>query len=105
MPSKLVLGDLDGGIVPLEEISERKAEEESLFGKQLTAAIYLAKLVIWASIGLIVIWMLMVCLHLFTGLNIDTAMKIPSVFIPFWSTITGAVLGYLFGKKEETNST
>ncbi|CAN2048386.1 hypothetical protein GMMP1_570100 [Candidatus Magnetomoraceae bacterium gMMP-1] len=76
-----------------------KKDEIKLKEQKLMSAITLSKLVVIASIALIAGWMLSsFILLVYFGGKLDDALKILTAVIPFWSTITGTVLGYLFGK-------
>jgi hypothetical protein len=44
--------------------------------------------------------MLLSFIPIFWTGDFDEALKILPAIVPFWGTITGAVLGYLFGKNE-----
>jgi len=70
---------------------------------KIQSAIYLAKLVLWATVGYIILWMLaaiFAALWNFEETKFDKMMKVLPAIVPYWGTISGTVLGYLFGKKE-----
>lgn len=91
MPQPNILGNID--VPPTPE------DHRELI--KLKSVIFLAKLVVWASIGFITGWMVLIILPVFNQGDFDKAMQVLPAIVPFWGTITGAVLGYLFGKKEQ----
>ncbi|CAN2042051.1 hypothetical protein GMMP15_660094 [Candidatus Magnetomoraceae bacterium gMMP-15] len=82
-----------------EDIKEPTAiQSGKLEIEKFNTASYLSKMVVIASIALIAVWMLSSFFLVYFGGKLDDALKILTAVIPFWSTITGTVLGYLFGK-------
>lgn len=85
----------------LEIVLPRRTKEEELKEKKLKAVINIAYCVIIAFIVMSIIWMLLSYIILLKeGTSVDNMLKIWTTIIPFWSTMIGSVLGYLFGKKE-----
>ena len=85
----------------LEIVLPIRTKEEELKEKKLKAVINIAYCVIIAFIVMSIIWMLLSYIILLKeGTSVDNMLKIWTTIIPFWSTMIGSVLGYLFGKKE-----
>lgn len=86
---------------PLGEIEIPVTPQDHRELLKLQSVVFLAKLVVWASVTFIALWMILSFLPVFEYGDFDKAMKILPAIVPFWGTITGLVLGYLFGKKGE----
>jgi hypothetical protein len=76
------------------------APEDERHMVKLQAAVFMGKSVILASAGIIAIWMVMGFILIIYTDRFEDSLKIMPAIIPFWGTISGAVLGYLFGKND-----
>jgi hypothetical protein len=84
----------------LGNISVPPTPEDERHLLKLQAVVYLAKIVILSSTAFIGIWMVLSFIPIFWVGDFDKALKILPAIVPFWGTITGTVLGYLFGKND-----
>lgn len=90
MPHGHELGDLESPPTPEDHRELIK----------LQSTVFLAKLVVWASVVFVGVWMLLSFLPVLSDHgDFDKAMKILPAIGSFWGTITGTILGYVFGKR------
>ena len=85
---------------PLGDVKAPPTPEEHRNMIKLGAAITMARVVIGALIGFTTLWMVFMFFNVPSNELFDRGMKIFPVIVPFWATISGTVLGYLFGKNE-----
>jgi len=66
--------------------------------KRLSAVVGIAKLVVRASVVLVLGWVGVAIAYVTHSSAVSSMIDVLNCVTPFWSAITGAVLGYLFSR-------
>ena len=68
---------------------------------KLNAVVVIARIVVLASVVLVLGWIGITAVYATRAAVVETMRNALGCVIPFWSTITGVVLGYLFTRGKE----
>ena len=81
----------------LGDIAPERTPEDPRRWMKTSAAIQMAKLIIWTSALFVAGWSIVSFIPVFGGGDFDKARMILSDVASYWGPISGAALGFMFG--------